>query len=147
MNSSRVHIQNFKTILLLTISLIATYGCTPPITDPKIVAEIEIMGKWDWVKTVDLGRGFTETPDSLGYNYKVEIDGVAWVRFRDGIRDAQYMYSIEYAENVPPSLHTDAPFVLMLHGGQYWDYVIDNDSLTMTILSTRELIDYYVRSN
>ena len=144
MNINRIYIRNLRLVLLLTVSLTVALSCKSPVTDAKVLAEREILGNWDWVKTEYLDRGYTETPSSVGYDISVELDGYSWVRFRDDVRDLQTGYSIEYADVLPSDQYTDAEFVLAHLG--YWDFEIKNDSLTILFLNTRGIIVEYIRS-
>ena len=136
--------KRLKIFLLLALTVSLFSSCKPSEPSTKELAEQELLGKWDWVSTYYPSHDIMETPEDSGYYYYDILDGTSWTRYRDGNRDLQLGYSVEYSVDLPDDLSSNSELVIKRSDG-YWNFDIEKDSLTITQVRYGAVIVKYVR--
>jgi len=130
---------------ILIIGIITMFSCTSTEPDTKSIAEMQILGSWDWQKTNYVDTGIVKTAAGLGYVRKVVLNGHSWIQYRDDVKDHQLEYSIEYSKDLTGDhKHLDYELVLSRSDG-HWGFEVKDDLLTLIHLNTGGIIEY-VRS-
>jgi len=129
-------------IRLLVISLFAFTSCEKNHDQPNN----QIIGTWEWIKSIEPRSGYIITPDTEGFNEtRIFMANDTVEIYIDGKIKYKYHYEFKFWNLVDPTVsNTDSTLMLIINGSRSF-YSIDNDTLIIDYAYVDGHTNYYKR--
>jgi len=134
--------KNINIIHLLVILLFAFTNCEKNHDQ----SNNQIIGTWEWIKSIEPRSGFITTPATEGFNETriFMVNGTVEIYIDDNIK-YKYHYEFKYWNLIDPTVpNTDSTLMLIINEVRSF-YSIDNDTLIISYAYVDGHTNYYKR--